>query len=97
MYFHVFGFRWRPEATDALKARATTAILAFEGNIPGLLEVHVGHNESPRGEGYTFIGVMKFRDKAALHMYAIHPMHEALLEWLIPLIDPVEMDFVPIE
>ena len=93
MFIHIFGFRWKPHATDADKARAQNDILAFRGNIPGLLEVSVGQNISPRGQGYTFAGLMKFTDKAACDAYSTHPSHLALLQWLVPLIDPVELDF----
>jgi hypothetical protein len=97
MYFHIFAFRWKPEATEALKGRATREITAFQGKIPGLLELHLGQNDSPRGQGYTFIGVMRFTNKAAVDAYVVHPAHQALLAWLVPLIDPVELDFSPIE
>lgn len=93
MFIHIFGFRWKPEATGADKARARTEILAFRGTIPGLLEVHVGPNVSPRGRGYEFAGLMTFADRAACDAYAIHPAHLRLLEWLVPLIEPVELDF----
>jgi len=36
---------------------------------------------------------MTFTDKAAAEAYTTHPMHQALLKWLRPLIDPVELDF----
>ena len=68
-------------------------IRAFQGQIPGLMDVSVGENVSPRGQGYTFAGVMRFRDRAACDAYSSHPLHLALLKWLIPLIDPVELDF----
>jgi hypothetical protein len=58
-----------------------------------VLEAHVGTNTSPRGHGYTFAGVMKFETEAAFHTYEMHPAHQALLEWLVPLIDPLELDF----
>ncbi len=93
MFIHIFGFRWKAAAKEADKARATKEILAFRGAIPGLMEAHVGPNLSPRGQGYTFAGMMKFTDKAACAAYAIHPAHLALLEWLVPLIEPVELDF----
>lgn len=93
MFIHIFGFRWKPQTTDSDKARATKEILAFRGAIPGLIEAHVGPNISPRGQGYTFAGMMKFTDKTACDAYAAHPAHMALLEWLVPLIDPVELDF----
>jgi hypothetical protein len=90
--FHVFGFHWRPEATEALKERATRDLRAFQGVIPGLLQTHVGENLSPRSKGYTYCGVMEFTDQAALETYVIHPAHQALLKWLVPLIDAVELD-----
>jgi len=93
MFVHIFGFRWKPEATDAHQARAAHEILAFRGVVPGLIDVHVGPNVSPRGQGYTFAGLMTFESKGAADAYATHPAHLTLLEWLKPLIDPVELDF----
>jgi hypothetical protein len=90
--FHVFGFRWKPGATEELKQRATRDIRAFQGIISGLLQIHVGANLSPRNQGYTYCGVMEFADQAALDAYVVHPAHQALLQWLVPLIDAVELD-----
>ncbi|HEU5458255.1 MAG TPA: Dabb family protein [Terracidiphilus sp.] len=93
MFIHIFGFRWKPNATTADQARATQAILAFQGVIPGLIRVHVGPNLSPRGQGYTFAGLMLFNTRADCDAYSTHPAHLALLSWLVPLIDPIELDF----
>jgi hypothetical protein len=90
--FHVFAFQWKPEATEAQKKRADRDIHAFQGQIPGLLQTHVGSNISPRGNGYTFGGIMQFTNKAALDAYVQHPAHQALLKWLVPLIVAVELD-----
>ena len=90
--FHVFAFQWKPDTTDALKEKATSDIRAFQGTIPGLLETHVGLNISPRGKGYTFGGIMRFTNQAALDAYVQHPSHQALLVWLVPLIDAIELD-----
>jgi antibiotic biosynthesis monooxygenase (ABM) superfamily enzyme len=90
--FHVFAFQWKPRATDAQKEKATRDIRAFQGVIPGLLQTHVGPNISPRGKGYTYGGIMQFTDQAALDAYVKHPAHQALLEWLVPLIDAIELD-----
>ena len=38
MFIHIFGFRWKPQATEADKARAAQEILAFRGHILGLIE-----------------------------------------------------------
>jgi hypothetical protein len=90
--FHVFAFRWKLGTTEAQKASAAKDIAAFQGVIPGLLQTHVGNNFSPRGNGYTFGGIMHFSNKAALEAYVQHPMHQALLKWLVPLIEAVELD-----
>lgn len=94
MQIHMFAFRWKPEATDADKARALAEARAFVGVIPGLLELHVGTNTSPNGQGYETGGVMKFTDAAALAAYNANPVHLALLAWLLPLVEPVEVDFL---
>jgi hypothetical protein len=90
--FHVFAFRWKPNTSEAEKDRAAKEIAAFQGQISGLLQTHVGPNISPRGKGYTFGGIMQFKDKASLDAYFQHPTHQALLAWLVPLIDAVELD-----
>jgi len=90
--FHVFAFQWKPEATEELKTKAAKDIAAFQGAIPGLLETHVGPNISPRGKGYSFGGIMRFTSQAALDAYVQHPAHQALLRWLVPLIDAIELD-----
>jgi len=93
MYIHAFVFRWVAGTTEQQKERAKTEILALQGKIPGLLETHVGANVSQRGQGHEFGGVMKFTDKYALDAYFPHPIHTALGEWLMPLIEPLELDF----
>jgi hypothetical protein len=93
MFVHIFGFRWVAVATEEDKARARKEILSFRNAIPGLHGVHVGPNVSPRGQGYEFAGLMTFSDRAAFESYTTHPMHLALLQWLAPLIEPVELDF----
>ena len=93
MYIHMFAFRWKPGVTQEQKRRVITGIRGLQGQIPGLLETAVGANISPRGQGYELGGVMKFADKASLDGYGGHPAHEKLLSWLMPLIEPIEVDF----
>jgi antibiotic biosynthesis monooxygenase (ABM) superfamily enzyme len=90
--FHVFAFQWKPDASESQKDKAAKDIAAFQGQIPGLLETHVGPNISPRGKGYTFGGIMRFKDQGSLDAYVKHPAHQALLAWLVPLIDAIELD-----
>ncbi len=93
MVIHTFAFRWKPGVTPEKKQQAIAAIRALQGRIPGLVETWVGENLSPRSQGYELGGVMKFDDRAALEAYGAHPVHQDLLSWLMPLIDPLEVDF----
>jgi hypothetical protein len=93
MYIHMFAFRWKPGVTEEQKERVIAQIRALQGKIPGLLETSVGANISPRGQGYELGGVMKFADKTSLESYGPHPVHQKLVAWLMPLIEPLEVDF----
>jgi hypothetical protein len=93
MYIHMFAFRFKAGVTKAQKDHVVDEIRKLKSGIPEVLESWVGMNDSPRGQGYEFGGVMKFRDKAAFEVYGDHPVHQKLLGWLMPLIEPVEVDF----
>lgn len=75
------------------RAKIVLAIKKLQHEIPEVLETWVGRNDSPRGQGYELGGVMKFADKAACERYGAHPVHQKLLAWLMPLIEPIEVDF----
>ena len=93
MVIHIFAFRWKSGVTEEQKLRAQREIRALQGQIPGLMETYAGVNFSPGGQGYEFGGVMKFEDRAALDAYGPSAVHQKLLEWLVPLIEAIEVDF----
>lgn len=93
MVIHTFAFRWKPGVTPEQKEKVVTSIRALQGRIPGLLHTWVGTNFSPRSQGYELGGVMQFLDRPSLEAYSSHPAHLQLLQWLMPLIEPVEVDF----
>jgi len=93
MYIHMFAFRFKAGVKDAQKERVVAEIRKLKSEIPEVLESWVGMNDSPRGQGYELGGVMKFSDKAACEAYGAHPVHQKLLGWLMPLIEPIEVDF----
>ena len=93
MFIHMFAFRFKPKVTAAQKERVLTEISKLKEQIPEVLESWVGMNVSPRGQGYEFGGAMKFTDATACERYNAHPVHQKLLTWLVPLIEPIEVDF----
>jgi stress responsive alpha/beta barrel protein len=93
MFIHMFAFRLKPGVTEAQQQRMLREIRDLKNHIPLILESYVGKNVSPRGQGFIIGGVMKFADQASLDAYNVHPVHQELLKWLLPLIDAVEVDF----
>lgn len=93
MYIHMFAFRFKPGVDEEQRAKIVLAIKKLQHEIPEVLETWVGRNDSPRGQGYELGGVMKFADKAACERYGADPVHQKLLAWLKPLIEPIEVDF----
>ena len=93
MYIHMFAFRFKAGVNDTRKKHVVSEIGKLQAQIPEVQETWVGLNDSPRGNGYELGGVMKFADKAAMDTYGVHPAHQELLKWLMPLIEPIEVDF----
>jgi hypothetical protein len=93
MFIHMFAFRFKPNVTTAQKELVLTEIRKLQEQIPEVQESWVGLNVSPRGQGYEFGGAMKFADADACERYNQHPVHQKLLTWLLPLIEPIEVDF----
>jgi hypothetical protein len=93
MFIHMFAFRFKTGVTDPQKQRVLTEIRQLKAAISEVQESWVGFNVSPRGQGYEFGGAMKFADAAACDRYNNHPVHQKLLTWLVPLIEPIEVDF----
>jgi hypothetical protein len=93
MIIHTVAFQWKAAATAEHQQRVLKEIRAFQGQIPGLLETHAGFNFSPNARGYALAATMKLADRAALAAYMAHPIHQQLIEWLLPLVEPIEIDF----
>src|SRR5438128_4888005 len=93
MFIHMFAFRLKPGVSEAQQDRMIREIGALKDHIPNVLESYVGKNVSPRGQGYVIGGVMKFESQAALELYNSHPVQQAHLKWLLPLIYPIDVDF----
>ncbi len=93
MFIHMFAFRFKADITSEQKDHVVTEIRKLKDQIPEVLEAWVGLNVSPRGQGYELGGAMKFADIAACDRYNGHPVHQKLLTWLLPLIEPIEVDF----
>ena len=92
MVLHIFALRWKPEATQTQKIKALSDIQAFQAAIPGILELHVGPNLSSHSQGFETVGVLRFAGQAALETYLAHPVHQAFVRSVAPVIEAVDLD-----
>ena len=92
MVMHVFGLRWKPEATPEQKDRALAEVRGFRDSIPGIVDLAAGTNLSPHSQGYETVGIMRFADRASLQSYLEHPVHQEFVRWVGPLIEAVDLD-----
>ncbi len=95
---HLLLVRFKPEVTaeqlDALFAH----FRRLPADIPGIVSVECGANESPEGleKGFTHAILMTFVDSAARDAYLPHPGHENLKAVFVPLVaDIIVIDYRP--
>ena len=97
MIDHIVLFRWRPDATEAAREAAATALAALPSKVPGVVRYTAGVQDSPegKGHGYDWGFVMTFVDAAARDAYLPHPEHQRVVaETLAPIaVDALVFDF----
>ena len=91
MIQHNVLFKWKPSMTPAIEAAAFAAFRSMAKQIPGIVSVSVGHQNSPEGlgKGYQVGLSVVFTDAAARDAYLPHPAHVAAVEPIKPHIDDV--------
>lgn len=79
MIRHCVFVRFRPEITDAEKAKIYADLDALKTVVPGLRAMSAGPNVSPEGlsQGFADGFTMDFENEAARDAYLVHPDHKA--------------------
>jgi len=88
---HVVLFAFRDDAPDDRIRTIEAAFAALKDQIPGIVDLEWGTNESPEGldQGFTHCFVVTFQDAAARDAYLPHPAHVAFGALLQPCLDRV--------
>lgn len=95
---HVVLFSFRADAPADRIRSIEAAFAAFQGQIPGILDLEWGTNESPEGlaDGFTHCFLVTLVDAAARDAYLPHPVHVAFTRDLEPILERVlVLDYVP--
>jgi hypothetical protein len=80
MIEHIVLFKLRPEASDSVKEAMLGHLLGLKDRVPGIVQVSAGKNFSSRAQGYTHGFVVRFKTRADLDAYLVHPAHTAVVE-----------------
>ena len=84
-YEHIVVFRFGQPLPPEVTADLLSALLAFREEIPGILALSAGVNdtlETQNVHGYTLGLRITFRDREALRAYQPHPSHLAFVRRL---------------
>lgn len=86
MIQHNAFFAWKPSITPAIETAAFAALRALKQQIPGIVSLTIGHQNSPEGLGKGFqVGLsVVFTDAAARDGYLKHPAHTKAVETFLP-------------
>jgi len=94
---HVVLFAFRDDAPEDAIRTIESAFEVLKDQIPGIVDLEWGTNESPEGldHGFTHCFVVTFHDAPARDAYLPHPAHVAFVALLQPSLDRVlVMDYV---
>jgi hypothetical protein len=85
---HIAVFEFKPSCSAQDHARFWQEIEALPKKISGILEYSGGPNASSEGlnQGFTHSFVMTFESEAARDAYLPHPIHQAAVQIVIPML-----------
>ena len=89
MLTHVVLFRFRSNPPEGSVEAVFEELRGFRQAIPGLTGFQGGVYNSPEGlsQGFTHGFTMTFADAAARDAYLPHPLHQAVVAKLLPMLD----------
>lgn len=80
MIEHIVLFKWQESASNEAIATAIASLQEMKGKIPTIVDLSCGENFCDRARGYTHGLVVRFRDRAGLEVYQLHPLHQDIVE-----------------
>lgn len=89
MVHHVVLFRFRPDLPAGSVEAVFEELRGFRQSIPGITGFQGGAYNSTEGlaQGFTHGFTMTFVDAAARDAYLPHPLHQAVVARLLPMLE----------
>lgn len=90
MIEHIVLFRFKTTLAPETKKKAIAELRTLEAMVPSILALSAGENFSDRSRGFEVGLVVRFRDRAGLDAYQVHPEHQRVVqEWIRPNVEEV--------
>ena len=89
MVEHILLLRWNDKTSLEAIDRAMAELRGLKEKIPGILDLTSGTNFSERAKGFTHGMVFRFKDRAALEAYIMHPEHQRVVQTFL---NPIRAD-----
>ena len=86
-YYHVILERYTAPFTEEEQREIDETYLRIRDEVPGCLAYHRGPNVSPFARGYTHMHISHWATKADHDAYQSHPLHDRLVEIMVPKMD----------
>ncbi len=97
MVEHIVLVKWKSTVTAEERQHLLEALQSLKHTIEGIVELHVGHNFSPRSLGFDAGLVVTFVDQKSLEAYGPHPLHQEVAKRLGAAVDELlALDFHPL-
>ncbi|NBD23816.1 Dabb family protein [Paenibacillus glycinis] len=100
MFEHLVIFKFNAAITPEREQELIGKLLAFKGQIPGLVEVTAGLNvteETDNKHGYSLGLRVTFESREALRAYGPHPLHQDFVKGLAGVLENVVVVDYPIQ
>jgi antibiotic biosynthesis monooxygenase (ABM) superfamily enzyme len=90
---HLVFLSVREEASPEDIEDLISSIRGLKGTVPGVVDLTMGENFSPRSGGYTHGLFVRFESVEDLQEYMKHPDHLSVVEKLDALTDRIVVDY----
>lgn len=91
-YYHVILERYTASFTSDEEREIEEIYARIPNEIPGCTGYHRGPNVSPFAQGFTHMHLSIWETKAAHDAYQSHPLHDRLVEIIVPKLDAAVAD-----
>lgn len=87
---HLVLAKLKAEATQAQIDSLTEALLTMKKEVPGIIDIAAGVNNSPEGmdKGHNYAVYVRFKDIAARDAYLTNSYHQGIVvEYAVPILE----------